>query len=114
LRGFTSRHCAVAKTSVALSTKSSRRAPAAQEYRELLPTEDDREAFDGLVKLARTVYPYVEDHNFFVEHWHHSLFWEKVRELGEVFVAHKFFDDKEDIFYLHRHEVYDALYDMIG
>lgn len=84
-----------------------------QEYRDLLPTDDDREAFDGLVKLARTVYPYVEDHNFFVEHWHHSLFWQKVRELGEVFVAHNFFDDKEDIFYLHRHEVYDALYDMI-
>jgi pyruvate,water dikinase len=82
------------------------------EYRALLPTDDDREAFDGLVALARTVYPYVEDHNFYVEHWHHSLFWSKVRELGDVFVAHKFFDDREDIFYLHRNEIYDALYDL--
>jgi len=83
------------------------------EYRELLPTDDDREAFDGLVELARKVYPYVEDHNFYVEHWHHSLFWSKVRELGDVFVAHNFFDDREDIFYLHRHEIYDALYDLL-
>jgi len=82
------------------------------EYRDLLPTEEDREAFDGLVELARKVYPYVEDHNFYVEHWHHSLFWAKVRELGDVFVAHNFFDDREDIFYLHRHEIYDALYDL--
>jgi pyruvate, water dikinase len=83
------------------------------EYRELLPTEDDRQAFDGLIELARKVYPYVEDHNFYVEHWHHSLFWSKVRELGDVFVAHNFFDDREDIFYLHRHELYDALYDLL-
>ncbi len=83
------------------------------EYRALLPTEEDREAFDGLVELARRVYPYVENHNFFVEHWHHSTFWQKVRELGDVFVAHGFFDDREDIFFLHRHEVYDALYDLI-
>jgi len=82
------------------------------EYRDLLPTEEDRETFDGLVELARKVYPYVEDHNFYVEHWHHSLFWAKVRELGDVFVAHNFFDDRDDIFYLHRHEIYDALYDL--
>ncbi|WP_198555998.1 PEP-utilizing enzyme [Halomonas sp. MES3-P3E] len=83
------------------------------EYRELLPSEVDREAFDGLVELARKVYPFVENHNFYVEHWHHSLFWEKVRELGDVFVAHNFFDDRDDIFYLHRHEIYDALYDVL-
>ncbi len=83
------------------------------EYRELLPTDDDREAFDSLIGLARKVFPFVEDHNFYVEHLHHSIFWSKVRELGDVFVAHKFFDTNEDIFYLHRHEIYDALYDMI-
>jgi pyruvate, water dikinase len=85
------------------------------EYRALLPTNQDREAFDGLVELTRKVFPFVEDHNFYVEHWHHSIFWSKVRELGEVFVAHKFFEDREDIFYLHRNEIYGALYDlMIG
>jgi pyruvate,water dikinase len=82
------------------------------EYRSYLPTEADRESFDGLVELARQVFPFVENHNFYVEHWHHSLFWSKVRELGDVFVAHDFLDDREDVFYLHRNEIYSALYDL--
>ena len=48
-----------------------------------------------------------------MEHWHHTTFWRKVRELADVFVAHDFLDDREDLFYLHRHEVYDALYDLL-
>jgi len=85
------------------------------EYAELLASDDDRQAFNDLVELARTVYPYVENHNFYVEHWHHSIFWSKVRELGDLFVAHGFFADREDIFFLHRNEIYSALYDlMIG
>lgn len=83
------------------------------EYRALLPAEEDREAFDGLVELNRKVFPFVEDHNFYVEHWHHSIFWEKVRQLGDLFVGHQFFENCEDIFYLHRNEIYSALYDLI-
>ncbi len=90
-----------------------RRAKVREEYRALLQTDEDRGAFDGLIGLTTKVFPFVEDHNFFVEHWHHSIFWEKVRELGRLFVAHNFFDDEESIFYLHRHEVYDALYDLL-
>lgn len=82
------------------------------EYRSYLPTDADQESFDGLVELARQVFPFVENHNFYVEHWHHSLFWSKVRELGDVFVAHGFLDDREDVFYLHRNEIYSALYDL--
>ncbi|MCP2251575.1 pyruvate, water dikinase [Prauserella aidingensis] len=84
-----------------------------EEYRGYLPTEADREEFDGLIELARKVFPFVENHNFYVEHWHHTLFFSKVRELGDVFVAHDFLDDREDIFYLHRNEIYSALYDLI-
>ena len=83
------------------------------EYAELLPTDEDRAAFQELVQLARTVYPYVENHNFYVEHWHHSLFWNKVRELGDLFAARGFIADREDIFYLHRNEIHSALYDLI-
>lgn len=90
-----------------------RREEVTAEYRTYLPTDADREAFDGLVELARKVFPFVENHNFFVEHWHHSLFWSKVRELGDVFVAAGFLDDREDVFYLHRNEIYSALYDVI-
>jgi len=85
----------------------------ASEYRELLPTDDDRVAFDETLALARKVYPYVENHNFYVEHWHHSMFWNKVRDLGRVFEAYGFFADFEDIFYLHRYEVHEALFDML-
>ena len=82
------------------------------EYGDLIADENQRAAFLSLVQLARTVYPYVENHNFYVEHWHHSIFWSKVRELGRVFVAHEFFDDEDDIFFLRRTEVTDALYDL--
>jgi pyruvate,water dikinase len=82
------------------------------EYRELLATESDRAAFDELVALARTVYPFVEDHNFYVEHQHYSLFWNKVRELGSVFVEGGFLEDAEDIFFLHRYEIYPAIWDL--
>lgn len=83
------------------------------EYRQLLANDDDRVAFDGLVQLARTVYPFVENHNFYAEHQHYSLFWNKVRELGAVFAHHGFFEDAEDVFYLQRHEVPPALNDLI-
>jgi pyruvate,water dikinase len=81
------------------------------EYSELLEG-DDREAFAQMRELARTVYPFVENHNFYVEHWHHSIFWNRVREFGQVLVNGGFLDDAEDIFYLHRFEIHGALYDL--
>ena len=82
------------------------------EYASLLPTDADGKAFADLVALARTVYPYVENHNFYVEHWHHSIFWNKVRQLGAILVAHGFLEDAEDVFFLHRYELYSALYEL--
>ena len=84
----------------------------ADEYAALLD-EESRKAFLDLLNLARTVYPYVEEHNFYVEHWHHSIMWNKVREFGRPFVKHGFFEDVDDIFYLHRFEIYSALYDLV-
>jgi pyruvate, water dikinase len=95
-----------------LETIMAERGRITAEYRELLATDEDREGFDQLVELARTVYPYVENHNFYVEHWHHGMFWNKVRELGDVFVAHGFLADREDVFLLHRDEIRSALYDL--
>jgi pyruvate,water dikinase len=91
----------------------SERERLATEYAELLPTDDDREAFNQVLELARKVYPFVENHNFYVEHWHHSIFWNKVRDVGAVFQAYGFLEDSEDIFFLHRYEVNYALYDML-
>jgi pyruvate,water dikinase len=82
-----------------------------EEYADVLG-DDDRQAFLDLVELARKVYPYVENHNFYVEHWHHSLFWNKVRDLGAIFADAGFLEDSEDVFYLHRDEIRSALYDL--
>jgi pyruvate,water dikinase len=82
------------------------------EYRELLPDDEARQAFDEALGLSRIVFPYVESHNFYVEHWYHTLFWNKVREFGELLARNDFLDDPEDVFYLQRHEVSDALVDL--
>ena len=85
----------------------------ANEYRALLKTDEDRKSFSDLLNLSRTVFPYIENHNFYVEHWHHTIFWNKMREFGKIFVNHGFFEEVDDIFYLHRYDIYDALYDLI-
>jgi pyruvate,water dikinase len=81
------------------------------EYSELLGSDEDRAAFEGKLGLARTVFPYVENHNFYVEHWSHSVLWRKMRDLGRVLAKEAFLADPDDIFYLKRNEVPDAIYD---
>ncbi len=82
------------------------------EYMELLTSDEDREAFQGKLGLARVVFPYVENHNFYVEHWSHSVLWRKMRALGQIFADAGFIAEANDIFYLKRHEVPDALFDL--
>ncbi|MGA9372417.1 MAG: PEP-utilizing enzyme [Solirubrobacterales bacterium] len=81
-------------------------------YRDLIADEDARAAFDQNLGLARTVFPYVESHNFYVEHWYHTIFWNKVREFGALLARNHFVEDAEDVFYLQRHELLDALVDL--
>lgn len=82
------------------------------EYRELLATEADRQTFDQNVGLARTVATYIEDHNFYVEHWYHTIFWNKVREFGERLVEGGVIAEIDDAFYLNRWDLGQALYEM--
>jgi pyruvate, water dikinase len=79
-------------------------------YRALLD-DDDAAGFDSLLALSRQVFPFVENHNFYVEHWHHSIFFNKVRALGEAMVAGGMLETADDIFFLHRYEVYSLLYE---
>ncbi|MBI4777705.1 hypothetical protein HY792_02095 [Candidatus Desantisbacteria bacterium] len=81
-------------------------------YYELLRTDEEKKVFTEKLSLAKTVFPYVEEHNFYIEHWHHTIFWNKMRQLGRVFVENHFFGDEEDIFYLNRYEISQALYDL--
>jgi pyruvate, water dikinase len=85
----------------------------ATEYRALIMSDEDRATFDQLLGTSRTVFPYVENHLFYVEHWFHSLFWNKMREVSAILVEHKFIEEVEDVWYLTRSEIKDALWDVV-
>ena len=84
----------------------------ATEYRALLP-EPAQAAFDELLKLSRTVFPYVEEHKFYCDYWFLTRWWNKLREFGALLAAHGFLDEGEDIFQLGRHEVAAALDELV-
>ena len=82
-----------------------------EEYRDLLDNDDDREAFDGKLGLARTVFPYVENHNFYIEHWTMSVVWRKVRELGATLAKEGLLDTADDLLFVRPDEVDSVLWD---
>ena len=81
------------------------------EYRELLPDDEARAVFDEKLGLSRLVFPYVEDHNFYIEHWSLSVFWRKIRRLGQVLADAGFWADADDIFYVRRDELQQVIFD---
>ena len=81
-----------------------------KEYAELL-NKDTRPVFEQKLGLARTVFPYVENHNFYIEHWSLGVFWRKMRELSRLFMNAGFWSDPEGMFFLNRNEVREALFD---
>ena len=83
------------------------------EYRALIQSDEDRGVFDQLLGTAKKVFPYVENHLFYVEHWFHSVFWNKVREVAAILKDHGLIEDIEDIWYLKRGEIKDALWDVV-
>lgn len=80
------------------------------EYGEMLDDEA-RATFEGKLGLARVVFPYVENHNFYIEHWSMSVFWRKMRELSRLLKEEGFWPTDDGLFYLTRQEVRDALFD---
>ncbi len=82
------------------------------EYRRLLPGDEERAAFDQMVGLARVVFPYVEDHKFYCEHWFTTRFFGKIREFGGLLARHGVLAEAEDVFQLHHTEVDQALADV--
>jgi pyruvate,water dikinase len=65
----------------------------------------------GKLGLARTVFPYVENHNFYIEHWSMGVFWKKMRELSQLLHEEGFWPTADGMFFLSRQEVQDALFD---
>jgi pyruvate, water dikinase len=82
-------------------------------YRDLLSTDEDRAAYDQMITLAHRVFPYVEGHKFYCEHWYTNLFFNKIREFGALLAAHGFFPDAEDAFHLTHYELELAVLDLV-
>jgi pyruvate,water dikinase len=83
------------------------------DYRELLRTEDERTAYDQMITLAHRVFPYVEGHKFYCEHWYTNLFFNKIREFGALLAKNGFFPDAEGVFHLTHYELESAIIDLM-
>jgi pyruvate, water dikinase len=83
------------------------------DYRELLNTDEERAAYDQMITLAHRVFPYVEGHKFYCEHWYTNLFFNKIREFGKLLSEHGFFPDTEDVFQLTHFELEAAIVDLM-
>lgn len=82
-------------------------------YRDLLATGEEREAYDQMIALACRVFPYVEGHKFYCEHWYTNLFFNKIREFGALLSEHGFFLEAEDVFHLSHYELEAAIIDLM-
>ena len=66
-----------------------------------------------MLGLSHLVFPYVEDHKFYCEHWFVTTFFNKVREFGALLKSQNVLDDGEDIFHLQHTEIETALIDTM-
>ena len=83
------------------------------EYRDLMAPAD-QQVFDETVALARLVFVFIEEHVLYIEHWMWAAFWAKSKELGAALAAMGEFDVGEDMFFLRRYEVAEAIYDCVA
>ena len=85
----------------------------ASSYRALLSSAEEQAAFDQMLGLCRRVFPFVEDHKFYCEHWFTSQFFGKIREFGALLARFGVLAEAEDVFQLHHTEVDQALSDVM-
>jgi pyruvate, water dikinase len=82
------------------------------EFRELLSSPDEQQAFDQMLGLCHLVFPFVEDHKFYCEHWFTTLFFKKVKTFGALLVAKDVLVEANDIFHLQYVEIESLLADL--
>jgi len=75
------------------------------EYQRLIKTPEDRKSFEDAHRNVRTIYKYAEDHLFWVEHWFHTIWFDKLRDFAKLFVKQGVLSDEEDFFMFNRLEV---------
>ncbi|MGD8387776.1 MAG: PEP-utilizing enzyme [Desulfobacteraceae bacterium] len=82
------------------------------QYVDLISTDEDRKSFDDAYNTIRTIYRYAEDHLFWVEHWLHTIWFDKVRTFGKLLVNNGLIQDVDDIFMFHRYEIPEMLTEL--
>ena len=82
------------------------------EYRALLTSDEERGAFDQMLGLCHLVFPFVEDHKFYCEHWFTTIWFNKLREFGALLARWGVIADAEDFFHLHHTEADLALQEV--
>jgi pyruvate,water dikinase len=90
------------------------RAQLIADYRELLSSDEERAAYDQMIALAHRVFPYVEGHKFYCEHWYTNLFFNRIREFGKLLAKNGFFAAEDDVFHLTHYEVESAIIDLMN
>jgi len=85
----------------------------ANEYRALLGSEEEQAAFDQMLGLCRQVFPYIESHKFYCEHWFTTRFFQKIRAFGQMLADRGVLTAADDVFHLRHTEVEDALADVM-
>jgi pyruvate,water dikinase len=83
------------------------------DYRKLIKTGEDRSSFDSAYGDCRTIYKFAEDHLFWVEHWFHTIWFDKVREIGKVLVKCGALKEVDDIFMFNRLEIPTLIEDAV-
>ncbi len=91
---------------------SKKRDEILSEYRKLIKTDEDRKSFEDAYNTVRTIYRYAEDHLFWVEHWFHTIWFKKIRDLSSLLVKYGMLTEVDDIFMFSRYEIPEMLTEL--
>ncbi len=105
IKGYIERLDKGEKIERSLTAIAKARDATVSEYRELIKTDEDRKSFEGAFRNTRTIYTYAENHLFWVEHWFHTIWFDKLREFARLFVKQGTLNDEEDFFMFNRLEI---------
>jgi len=84
-----------------------------KEYTDLIKNEEDRKTFEDSYTICRDIYDYAENHLFWVEHWFHTIVFEKMREFGRLFMRYGMLENEDDIFLFNRFEIPMIIEDLV-
>jgi len=105
LKGYLERLDKGEKIERSLTAIADARERLIDEYQRLIKTPEDRKSFEDAHKNVRTIYTYAENHLFWVEHWFHTIWFDKMRDFAKLFVKQGVLRDEEDFFMFNRLEI---------